>query len=73
LLHVQSKAGPGMAALHGAHGSRHDFFIISKTFCIEAEVSIVFLRLQVAFCKCKMTRLGRLARGKPLADVPFSC
>jgi hypothetical protein len=73
VLHVQGKARQGMAALRGAHGSRHDFFIFYKPFCFAGCVCVAFLRPSVAFCKCIMD--GRLARGrgKPLADVPFSC
>jgi hypothetical protein len=73
VLHVQSKASAGMAALQGAHGSRHDFFIFSRMFCFEAASGVGFLRQPVVFCKCIMAGLRQRDGGKPLADVPFSC
>jgi hypothetical protein len=73
VLHVQGKASQGMAALRGAHGSRHDFFIFYKPFCIAVSIRVAFLRQPVVLCNSIMD--GRLAcgHGKPLADVPFSC
>jgi hypothetical protein len=73
VLHVQSKASAGMAALRAAHGWRHDFFIIYRTFCAAAQVPVAFLRRLVAFCKRIMSGCRRHAHGNPLADVPFSC
>jgi hypothetical protein len=73
VLHVQGKASQGMAALRGAHGSRHDFFIFYRTFCLAGSIRVAFLRPLVVFCKCIMDRRVAGGRGKPLADVPFSC
>jgi hypothetical protein len=73
VLHVQSKASQGMAALRGAHGWRHDFFIFNKTFCFATLIRVAFLRRLVAFCKCTRTERWRRGGGNPLADVPFSC
>jgi len=42
VLHVQSKRSGSMAALQAAHGSRHDFFIIYRTFCGAARVCVAF-------------------------------
>jgi hypothetical protein len=52
LLHVQSKARPGMAALQWTHGLRHDFFIIYRMFCVRSADIVAFLRRLVAFCRC---------------------
>jgi hypothetical protein len=71
VLHVQSKASQGMAALRGAHGSRHDFFIFNRMFCLAVLIRVAFLRRPVAFCKCIRIRRWRGVGGNPLADVPF--
>jgi hypothetical protein len=73
VLHVQSKDSAGMAALQALHGSRHDFFIIYRTFCGAAWVCVAFQRRPVAFCNCTMTGQKNPAHGNPLADVPCSC
>jgi hypothetical protein len=73
LLHVQSKAGAGMAALQALHGSRHDFFIIYKPFCVDVQVCVAILLCPVVFCNCTMLGQSLGARGNPLADVPGSC
>jgi hypothetical protein len=54
VLHVQSKASQGMAALRAAHGWRHDFFIFTRMFRVEGAVCVAFLRRPVVFCGCIM-------------------
>jgi hypothetical protein len=73
VLHVQSKRSGSMAALQAAHGSRHDFFIIYKTFCVAARVFVGFRWRAVVFCNCTMAGQKSGAHGNPLADVPGSC
>jgi hypothetical protein len=73
VLRVQSKASAGMAALQATHGSRHDFFIIYKTFRAELLVCVGFTHRLVVFCRCTMTGQKGRANGKALADVPGSC
>jgi hypothetical protein len=73
VLQMQSKGDASMAALHGAHGWRHDFFIFNRTFEVKPAKRVAFLRQSVVFCKCE--KIGRRGKGdgNPLADVPFSC
>jgi hypothetical protein len=73
VLHMQSKASASMAALQAMHGSRHDFFIIYKTFCAALRVCVAFRREAVAFCICTIAGQKNAAHGNPLADVPGSC
>lgn len=73
VLRAQSKVGKGMSGMQMLHDVCQNCVKFFIGFRVRADESVAFLRQVVVFCKCKMNGQRQVGRGKPLADVPFSC